>query len=281
MKHLIVIAAGLGYEDLDRRGLKKMAGLEFRPAESVFPAVTCVAQATFRTAAAPCDHGMVSNGFFSRKLMRPSFWEQSATLVTGPLIWDAARDTAKAMTALNLKNVYLLGTSQGGRIAMAIAIKQPELVEKLVLASTSARLGQDQYALFDRWISFAESGDALGLYMSFGETLYPEYMLEDFKQMLIDEAKTVTTDELRRFVIILSEGKQVFDPTNQLKEIACPVLVIGGIDDQVMGSDAGLYIAKHLAPQKDVVLQLYDGYGHMPYDLAPDFKERLKQFFLS
>ena len=196
-------------------------------------------------------------------------------------IWDAARDTAKAMTALNLKNVYLLGTSQGGRIAMAIAIKQPELVEKLVLASTSARLGQDQYALFDRWISFAESGDALGLYMSFGETLYPEYMLEDFKQMLIDEAKTVTTDELRRFVIILSEGKQVFDPTNQLKEIACPVLVIGGIDDQVMGSDAGLYIAKHLAPQKDVVLQLYDGYGHMPYDLAPDFKEELKQFFLS
>jgi pimeloyl-ACP methyl ester carboxylesterase len=196
-------------------------------------------------------------------------------------IWDAARDTAKAMTALNLKNVYLLGTSQGGRIAMAIAIKQPELVEKLVLASTSARLGQDQYALFDRWISFAESGDALGLYMSFGETLYPEYMLEDFKQMLIDEAKTVTTDELRRFVIILSEGKQVFDPTSQLKEIACPVLVIGGIDDQVMGSDAGLYIAKHLAPQKDVVLQLYDGYGHMPYDLAPDFKERLKRFFLS
>ena len=196
-------------------------------------------------------------------------------------IWDAARDTAKAMTALNLKNVYLLGTSQGGRIAMAIAIKQPELVEKLVLASTSARLSQDQYALFDRWISFAESGDALGLYMSFGETLYPEYMLEDFKQMLIDEAKTVTTDELRRFVIILSEGKQVFDPTSQLKEIDCPVLVIGGIDDQVMGSDAGLYIAKHLAPQKDVVLQLYDGYGHMPYDLAPDFKERLKQFFLS
>ena len=91
MKHLIVIAAGLGYEDLERRGLQEMAGLMFRPAASVFPAVTCVAQATFRTAAEPCDHGMVSNGFFSRKLMRPSFWEQSAALVAGPRIWDAAR----------------------------------------------------------------------------------------------------------------------------------------------------------------------------------------------
>ena len=33
MKHLIVIAAGLGYEDLERRGLQEMAGLTFRPAE--------------------------------------------------------------------------------------------------------------------------------------------------------------------------------------------------------------------------------------------------------
>ena len=91
MKNLIVVAAGLGYEDLESRGLLSMAGLTFRPAASVFPAVTCVAQATFRTAAEPCDHGMVSNGFFSRTLLKPSFWEQSAALVSGPRIWDAAR----------------------------------------------------------------------------------------------------------------------------------------------------------------------------------------------
>ena len=91
MKHLIAIAAGLGYDVLERRRLLDMAGLTFRPAESVFPAVTCVAQATFRTAAPPCDHGMVSNGYFSRKLQKPSFWEQSASLVTGPRIWDSLR----------------------------------------------------------------------------------------------------------------------------------------------------------------------------------------------
>ena len=91
MKHLIAIAAGLGYDVLERRRFLDMAGLTFRPAESVFPAVTCVAQATFRTAAPPCDHGMVSNGYFSRKLRKPSFWEQSASLVTGPRIWDSLR----------------------------------------------------------------------------------------------------------------------------------------------------------------------------------------------
>lgn len=53
MKNLVVMAAGLGYEGLEKRGLLKMAGLEFRSAASAFPAVTCTAQATFRTAASP------------------------------------------------------------------------------------------------------------------------------------------------------------------------------------------------------------------------------------
>ena len=91
MKNLVVMAAGLGYEGLEKRGLLKMAGLDFKPAESAFPAVTCTAQATFRTAAGPREHGMTSNGFYSRTLMKPAFWEQSAALVSGPRIWDAAR----------------------------------------------------------------------------------------------------------------------------------------------------------------------------------------------
>ena len=91
MKHLMVMVAGLGFDGLERRARTRLAGMEFRPAASVFPAVTCVAQATFRTASAPREHGMTSNGFFSRELRRPFFWEQSAALVKGPRVWDAAR----------------------------------------------------------------------------------------------------------------------------------------------------------------------------------------------
>jgi len=91
MKNLVVMAAGLGYTGLERRKALRMAGLEFRPAASGFPAVTCTAQADFRTAAAPRAHGMTSNGFYSRTLRKPAFWEQSSALVAGPRIWDAAR----------------------------------------------------------------------------------------------------------------------------------------------------------------------------------------------
>ncbi|MEW5736426.1 MAG: nucleotide pyrophosphatase/phosphodiesterase family protein [Thermodesulfobacteriota bacterium] len=58
---------------------------------SVFPALTCVAQASFRTAKQPRDHGMTANGIFCKRLMRPMFWEQSSRLVSGPRIWDAFR----------------------------------------------------------------------------------------------------------------------------------------------------------------------------------------------
>ena len=91
MKHLFVVAAGLGFRELERRGALKMAGLAFAPGASAFPAVTCVAQATLRTGRAPREHGMTSNGVWLANLMQPSFWEQSAALVAGPRVWDAAR----------------------------------------------------------------------------------------------------------------------------------------------------------------------------------------------
>ncbi len=88
MKHLIVIAAGLGYKALEKRNLTQICGLNFSPAKSVFPAVTCTAQASLRTASEPHEHGMTSNGFYSRTLQKPFFWEQSAALVSGSRIWE-------------------------------------------------------------------------------------------------------------------------------------------------------------------------------------------------
>ncbi len=88
---LILSVAGLGWDSLDTRTLTRLAGLVFVPGQSVFPAVTCTAQASFRTAAPPRLHGMTANGILIRPLRKAAFWEQSAALVEGPRIWDHAR----------------------------------------------------------------------------------------------------------------------------------------------------------------------------------------------
>ena len=87
MKKLTVIAAGLGWDLVERTSMTEVAGLQFEPKASVFPAVTCVAQASLRTGHSPEQHGIVANGHWLDDLRKPVFWEQSARLVKGTRVW--------------------------------------------------------------------------------------------------------------------------------------------------------------------------------------------------
>jgi predicted AlkP superfamily pyrophosphatase or phosphodiesterase len=99
-KLVIIQVAGLGYDFLTESLGRKWKDLTFNPLKSGFPALTCTAQATFRTAAPVSSHGMVANGQFHRELRRPLLWEQSSALVSGPRIWDAFRQRGKRVALL-------------------------------------------------------------------------------------------------------------------------------------------------------------------------------------
>lgn len=90
-KLLIIDVAALGFDLLRANNIAACGGMEFKPAQSILPAVTCSVQASFRTAARPASHGMVANGVYVRDLRRAMFWEQSAGLVAGPRIWGDFR----------------------------------------------------------------------------------------------------------------------------------------------------------------------------------------------
>ena len=92
MKKLTVVVAGLGYRLLERNSMTEIAGFRFQPRQSVFPAVTCVAQASLRTGLTPVEHGVMSNGWWSHELRRPFFWEQSANIVKGDRVWLSRRN---------------------------------------------------------------------------------------------------------------------------------------------------------------------------------------------
>lgn len=192
---------------------------------------------------------------------------------------EMAKDTAAAMEALGLEDIYLLGVSQGGMMAMEIAIENPELVHMLALGSTSACVTEEQYQPISKWVQMAEDGDAEGLYLAFGKALYPEEIFEQSQELLAEAAKTVTAEELDRFVI-LAEGTKGFDVSGELAGISCPVLVLGSEDDRVLGAEASAQIAEQMEGHPDFELYMYDGYGHAAYDTAPDYKERLLRFFV-
>ncbi len=73
-----------------------------RPLETVVPAVTCTAQASFLTGTMPREHGCVANGWYFRDLAEVWLWRQSNHLVGGEKLWDAARRRDPAFTCANL-----------------------------------------------------------------------------------------------------------------------------------------------------------------------------------
>lgn len=98
-KLLVLNVAALGYDLLKACEIKHLAGLPIQRITPVFPAVTCTAQATLRTALPPDAHGMLANGFYDPVTRQTHFWNQSAALVKGARIWENFR-------------------AQGGRVGM-------------------------------------------------------------------------------------------------------------------------------------------------------------------
>lgn len=193
-------------------------------------------------------------------------------------ISDMAEDTILAIRKLGLQDICLFGASQGGMIAMTIAIEEPDLVRKLVLGSTAARVDRKKTGVVENWIRLAGEGRIEELYLAFGEAIYPPEVFSSAKEMLIAGAKGITEEDLFRFGI-LADAVKGFDVTEKLSSIQCPVLILGSKDDRVLGPETSEEIYEYLKERKDCELYMYDGYGHAAYDMASDYKERLLRFF--
>lgn len=193
-------------------------------------------------------------------------------------IEDMARDTAEAMKALSLSDIYLFGASQGGMIALVIAARYPDLVRKLVLGSASANVPAGRMGALDEWIRLAREKDGEGLYLAFGREIYPPAVFEAYREALAEAGKTVSDEEFERFVI-LAQGIRGFRAVEELDRISCPVLAIGSFEDRVLDSDDTMEIAERLERREDFRLYMYTGYGHAAFDTAPDYRERIFRFF--
>ena len=194
-------------------------------------------------------------------------------------VYEMAKDTAEAIKTLGLSDIYLFGASQGGMIAMTIAIEHPELVKKLALGSTSPRVTDEQYEGIQSWIDLAKKGDREGLYLSFGERVYPPSVFEQFKDYFKETSKTVTDEELAKFIIVAA-GMKDFNVTDRLDDIQCPVLTTGTFEDAVLDSDSTMEIAEKLDEKQGFRLYMYTGFGHASFDTAPDYRQRVMSFFM-
>ena len=192
-------------------------------------------------------------------------------------IYDMADDTAEAFKALGLEEVCLFGASQGGMIALTLAARYPKLVKKLVLGSSCAVVTEEHFLTLDKWIKLAKERNGLDLFLQMCRDIYPANMYEEYRETFYVIGKSINNDEMDRFVV-LAEGTENFDISSEIININCPVLSIGVSDDAVLPGGAER-INELFDDKPDFESYMYTGFGHAAFDTAPDYKDRLFDFF--
>ncbi len=193
----------------------------------------------------------------------------------GVSVYDFARDTAEAMMALGLKNADVFGTSQGGMIAMLLAINYPFLVSRLALGSTAARIHSETSSVIDNWRKLAMERRTLDLCSDFVGKVYSKPFADKYGSMLSQLMSDCTEEELSKFALC-TKASSGFDIVHMLGDIRCPVLVLGAENDAVLTGAASREIANVLGCE---IYMYGEPYGHAVYDEAPDYKDRLIEFF--
>lgn len=188
---------------------------------------------------------------------------------------DMAEDIFLCLNQLGIHKTSLYGISQGGMISMLFAIHHPELVEKLVLCSTSAKVEACNKAFMD-WKQASEAKNIIALNQLFLDYVYSDSYKEAIKEYIPQFLKQGTVEDLRRFKVLLASMEN-FDITDLLHKINCPTLIICDKNDKIFNYESSNEISEKIGFQPCNTF-IYNQYSHAVYDESPDILKKVAEF---
>ena len=199
--------------------------------------------------------------------------DRKKLLPEGTAIRDMAEDVFHAAAMLGIGSADVYGISQGGMIAQIYAAEHPEAVHALVLCATAYHVSPEMSETVSTWIRLADAGDVTALNTDCFGRIFSPALLKKYEKALKVLAGRGNAEECRRFAT-LGRACMDFNTEAMLKNIRCPVLVIAGEEDRVLGAEDSRVLARQTGGQ----LLMIPGYGHSVYDEAPNVKERIYEF---
>lgn len=170
---------------------------------------------------------------------------------------DMSEDYATMIRAEFGRPVDIMGLSTGGPIAQHFAVDHPDLVRRLVLASTGYRLTEEGKELQRRLGDLARQGKWRSVASIMIDIFYPRGGIKKnlFKLIMWLSASFWAPADPSDYIVTL-EAEDKHDFKDRLAEIKVPTLVIGGDEDclyPIRETAAGI-------PNAELIL--YEGYGH-------------------
>lgn len=200
--------------------------------------------------------------------------DRNKTPHKGYTVREIADDTAEVMRKLQLENACVFGASLGGMAAQELAIRHPELVQKLALGSTLSRPNATATAVLARWERLAGAGEIARLTADFQTAIYSPETLQKYAAVFAAMPVEATPEKTARFLIYLAAAKH-FDVLDSLGKVRAKTLVIGSAGDRVTTAAA----ARETATALGCRYYEYQTFGHAVFDEAPDYKQLLLEHF--
>ena len=192
----------------------------------------------------------------------------------GYTIRDMALDAADAMDVLGIRDAYIYAVSMGGMAAQVLACERPDLVKKMMLGSTTSRIGKDAGEALSQWERLLENGNTDGFLKLFCEYVYSPEFNAKFGEEIRKICGSPDGEDLIYLKAIYGENG-FFSVYDDLERIKCDLLVIGASEDRIFGAEA----SREISGKTGGELYIYEGMSHAVYDEAPDYRERVKRFF--
>jgi len=165
---------------------------------------------------------------------------------------DVAAQYKALLDSLGIDRVTVIGNSQGGAIAITMALNYPDLVDKLVLMAPGGLEARETYMDME--------GIKAMIHVLYKEGVSKETLRKVFRLQLHDESKV--TDEVieERFQIAMTQHKdniariRVANQEDRLSEIQCPVLCFWGANDKFCPVSGASKIASRCANSRTILI---------------------------
>ncbi len=180
----------------------------------------------------------------------------------GPYAIEAMADDAAEM--LDGRRAHVAGFSMGGYIAQTLALRHPQLVERLVLVCTGTggpdygRLPEETRAAWEANADRAPADFARNtMPFSFAPGWTGEHP-DEFEQLLRDRLEFPTPMEAWRAQYNACEA--FVERVTPVEEIAAPTLVVHGDADRIVPYENGVELARRIPAAR---FERFAGAGHL------------------
>ncbi len=187
-----------------------------------------------------------------------------------PQAWDSedyARFVVEWLGRAGIRRCHLIGHSFGGRVAICLSARHPELVERLILCD-AAGLRPKRGWRYRYRVALAKLGRLLGVFGPAGRRLQERI-----------RSRVASSDYLNASPAMRETFRRVIaeDLESHLPGIAAPCLLVWGSADE----DTPLWMGRRMEELlPDGALVVFEGAGHFSYADEPGRFAQLSRHFL-